>query len=113
LSRVRRAYLLVLLSTPLFLVARALNAIFGRDPLRRRRAQRASYWIERDAEPPAVHGYFSEASAAEGRGHGGFGRLPAAALIAASRLLRPARRRGAPRVRAGRADIPDEIYTLW
>jgi hypothetical protein len=106
--------LLLTLLYPLLVAARAMNALLGRDPLRRR-PPAGSLWIARD---PAAHdaGYFSESSPNEGRGHGGSGRIAAAVLLLIARWYAPPRSQPNEKFSAA-ADreqgIPDEMYTLW
>lgn len=100
---------------PLLLAARLLNLVLGRDPLRRREPTSRSLWIARDTATSDA-GYFSEASPAEGRGHGGFGRLPESVLLRIARWHAPPRLQPREKFSAA-ADreqgIPDEMYTLW
>jgi hypothetical protein len=106
--------ILLLLTFPLLLLARAVDAIRGRDPLQLREP-RGTCWIARTAVPSRPS-YFSEASELEGRGHSGAGRLAAALLRRAARLFVP-RRKASPDATStllGRdPHIPDEVYTLW
>jgi len=107
--------LVLTLLYPLLMLGRSLNAFLGRDPLRVREPKSATCWIERGPEPNRTS-YFSEASAVEGRGHGGFGRLATVALRWLARLLAPPRKRAGEKFRAAAErdqDIPDEVYTLW
>lgn len=108
--------LILVLLYPLLLLGRLLNTLLGRDPLRLREPSSATCWIAR--EPAAVNrtSYFSEGSEAEGRGHGGFGRLAAEVLCLVARLLAPPRPRIGENFRAAAErdqDLPDEVYTLW
>ncbi len=100
---------------PAILVGRVLNAITGRDPLGLRRPAGESFWIAR-AERSSPAEYFSEASSAEGRGHGGWGGPAIAVLRRLARFTAPRRLQPGERYSAA-ADreqgIPDEIYTLW
>ena len=106
--------LLLILLFPLLLLARLLSLLLGRDPLRLREPE-GSCWIRREAGPDTAS-YFSEASVAEGRGHGGFSGLAAKPLELAARLAAPPRPVPGERPTAA-ADreqgIPDEVYTLW
>lgn len=107
--------LLLILLYPLLLLARALNALLGRDPMRLREPRGESCWIPRAAQPDSAS-YFSEASVAEGKGHGGFGGLARGPLKVLARLHSPAR--PAPGEKYSTAadreqGIPDEVYTLW
>lgn len=108
--------ILLLLCYPLCLAARCLNGILGRDPLRLRDPGGESYWIERQAEPDS-QSYFSEASVAEGKGHGGMGALARIPLRFVARLYAPPSADGASKFAGPAADreegIPDEVYTLW
>lgn len=104
------ARLLALLLYPLVLLGRLLNALAGRDPMRLRKPPAGSLWIARGE--PGPESYFREASDLEGRGHGGFGRIAARAVLAIAPAF--ARRRGqAPAAAPRGREIPDEIYTLW
>lgn len=107
--------ILLTLLYPLLLLARVLNLITGRDPLRRRGGRAKTFWIARDAGPDRAS-YFSEASAVEGRGHGGLGSLAAGPLLALARWYAPRRHQPGEKFSAS-ADreqgIPDELYTLW
>ncbi|HEY6167023.1 MAG TPA: hypothetical protein VI454_03210 [Verrucomicrobiae bacterium] len=109
------AKIILVLVYPLLLLARLLNALLGRDPLRLREPRGDSLWIARDVESDSAS-YFSEASAAEGRGHGGVGGLARAPLKILARLYAPPRSAPTGQYSAG-ADreqgIPDEVYTLW
>jgi hypothetical protein len=100
---------------PLLLLARLLNTALGRDPLRSREGDAASFWIARTAEPDQAS-YFSEASAAEGRGHGGMGRLAMPVFLWLAGRYAPGREQPREKFSAS-ADreqgIPDELYTLW
>jgi hypothetical protein len=106
---------LLVLVFPLLLLGRLLNALFGRDPLRLREPRGESFWIARAVEPDRAS-YFSEASVAEGREHGGLGALARIPLKWIARLAAPRRSRPGEKFSAG-ADreqgIPDEVYTLW
>jgi len=103
------ARLAALLLYPLALLARALNALRGRDPLRLRRPPPGSLWIPRGE--PGRMSYFSEASDVEGRGHGGHGWIAGRTLLALAPAFARRRVKG-PRP-APDGEIPDEIYTLW
>ena len=107
--------LLLVVAYPVFLVAWGFNWLRGRDPLRLREPRADTLWIQRGAQPGASD-YFSEASVAEGLGHGGSGRFGGAVLRALSRLTAP--RRAQPGGKFSPAadreqGIPDEVYTLW
>jgi len=107
--------ILLVLLFPLLLLARVLNALLGRDPLRLREPRGESCWIERGPEPDRAS-YFSEASVVEGRGHGGLGWIAGGLLKRLSRLQAPSR--PAPGEKFSTAadrekGIPDEVYTLW
>ena len=107
--------LILVLLYPLLILARILNVLLGRDPLRVREPTGATCWIERRLEPSRTS-YFSEASVLEGRDHGGCGFLATVALGYAARLVAPPRESTSEDFRAAtdRArDIPDEVYTLW
>jgi hypothetical protein len=104
--------LLAALAYPLVVVARVLNALAGRDPLRLRRPAPGSLWIARGE--PARQSYFSESSDVEGRGHGGFGWIAERILLAVAAAS--AHKRGATDARVAPAssrEVPDEIYPLW
>lgn len=107
--------LFLLLLYPLLLLGRVLNALFGRDPLRLREPLNQSFWISRAGDPDRAS-YFSEASVAEGRSHGGFGALAQQPLKWMAGLNAPRRAAPGAKFSAG-ADreqgIPDEVYTLW
>ncbi len=106
---------LLVLLYPLLLVGRFFNLLLRRDPLRQDEPEGATCWIERGAELEGVS-YFSQASAQEGRNHGGFGRFAAKILVAAARLFAPSRAITGNDFRAAAErdqDIPDEVYTLW
>lgn len=100
---------------PLLMIARLMNRVLGRDPLRRREPASASLWIARTSQP-ADTSYFSEVSPAEGKDHGGFGRLPESVLLRIARWYAPSRLQPREKFSAA-ADreqgIPDEMYTLW
>lgn len=106
--------LLLIILFPLLVLARLLNALLRRDPLRLREPA-GSCWIERDAVPDTAS-YFTECSQAEGRGHDGLGDLAARPLRAVARLMAPSRPVPGEKLTAA-ADreqgIPDEVYTLW
>lgn len=107
--------LLLVLFYPVLLAARVLNRVLGRDPLRLREGPDGTLWIARDRQPDPAS-YFSEASAVEGRGHRGMGRVALRLLIWLSRAYAP--RRGQPAGKFSTAadreqGIPDELYTLW
>ncbi len=100
---------------PLVLLARCLNGLLGRDPLRLRRPAGDSYWIERGTEPDRA-AYFCESSVAEGQGQGGWGGVAAAALMLLAKYCAPRRTdpdvADSPAIERDEA-IPDEVYTLW
>ena len=100
---------------PLLLAARLLNALRRRDPLRLAKPPGDRFWIAR-AESPAPAEYFAETSQAEGRNHGGHGRLARTLLVALAGWYAPARLQPGEKFSAA-ADreqgIPDEVYTLW
>lgn len=106
--------LLLICAYPLALLARLVQALGRRDPLRLSEPK-GTCWIER-TESPATASYFSEASAAEGRGHGGAGALIGWFMLLIARLSTPRRIQPGEKYSAG-ADrekgIPDEVYTLW
>jgi hypothetical protein len=106
--------ILLVLSYLLLILARAINAISRRDPLRLRRPPQPSLWIERDATVSDLS-YFSESSPAELRSNSA-GRLPASFLSWVARFYAPARTQSREKFSAA-ADreqgIPDEMYTLW
>jgi hypothetical protein len=107
--------LILVLLYPLLILGRILNALLGRDPLRLREPDGATFWIERESEV-ARTSYFSEASELEGKKHGGFGRVATVALGLVARLLAPPRKSAAEDFRPAAdrdQDIPDEVYTLW
>jgi len=106
---------ILVLVYPLLVLGRALNLVFGRDPLRLREPAAQTCWIARDRGPSPMS-YFSEASELEGNAHGGFGRFATGTLRWISRRLAPARGKSGEEFRPGAErdrDIPDEIYTLW
>jgi hypothetical protein len=104
--------LLLTVAYPLLLMARVINRVTGRDPLRARRPSEASLWIERRAAATDAS-YFSETSPAEA--HQGTS-LPASFLIWVARFYAPPRSQPEEKFSAA-ADreqgIPDEMYTLW
>jgi hypothetical protein len=100
---------------PILLLGRLLNALLRRDPLRLREPVGQTCWVARESEATPAE-YFSEGSVAEGRGHGGLGRLARPPLILLARLHTP--RRCVPGetslpATSREEGIPDEIYTLW
>src|SRR5215210_256752 len=100
--------LLAALAYPLLVVARMLDALAGRDPLRLRRPAPGSLWIARGE--PARSSYFSESSDVEGRGHGGFGWIAERILLAMAAAC--AHNGGAADARppsASSREVPDEI----
>ena len=107
--------LLLALTYPLLVVARLVDVLLRRDPLRLREPGGESLWIPRAAQPDSTS-YFSESSVAEGKGAGGFGWIAAAPLRWQSRLF-GGRRQSPGANYAPAADreqgIPDEVYTLW
>jgi hypothetical protein len=104
--------ILLALVYPLLLLARLINVVTGRDPLRSHRPTDASLWIARDIVSTDAS-YFSEASPAEVRRRVS---LPASLLAWIARLYAPPRSQPEGKFSAG-ADreqgIPDEMYTLW
>jgi hypothetical protein len=104
--------ILLALVYPLLLLARLINVLTGRDPLRSHRPTEASLWIARDLTSTDAS-YFSEASPAEGRRRAS---LPAALLAWVAKMYAPPRSQPEGKFSAG-ADreqgIPDEMYTLW
>jgi hypothetical protein len=106
---------LLTLVYPLFIAARICNAVLGRDPLRLRRRNDDSLWIERPSQPDSP-AYFAETSPAEGHAHGGMGR-PAFQLLTWLSLAYSPRRDTPSDKFSAAADrehgIPDELYTLW
>jgi hypothetical protein len=104
--------LLLTLAYPLLLIARLINAVSGRDPLRLRRPTDASLWIPRN-QSSSDSSYFSETSPAEAAEGGS----PAASFLAwVARFYAPPRSQPKEKFSAA-ADreqgIPDEMYTLW
>jgi hypothetical protein len=96
--------LVLLAAYPLLLVARIVDLVRGRDPLRLKNP-RGSMWIAR-GDAPAAHSYFSASQ-------------PSVPSPSRSRWLARAAgvfaRRGpaAPRHTSMPDEIPDEVYTLW
>lgn len=107
--------LLLALLYPLLLAARLLNALLGRDPLRRGRPGAGSLWVERSTASSDTS-YFSEASPSEEGARASAAWLPESVLVALSRWYAPPRSRPNEKFSAA-ADreqgIPDEMYTLW
>ena len=107
--------LLLAITYPLILAARLINALLGRDPLRRVRPSGDSYWVERE-NTPGDAGYFVEASPSERRDRASAGWLPEAVLVSLSRWFAPARvtpdEKFSPAADREQG-IPDEMYTLW
>ena len=100
---------------PFLVIGRILNTLRGSDPLHLREPRGATCWIEHGSEA-GRSSYFSEASASEGKGHGGSSRLAGTVLVWVARLFAPARKSTGEGYRAGAErdqEIPDEIYTLW
>ncbi|MDP3719092.1 MAG: hypothetical protein Q8T13_15115 [Acidobacteriota bacterium] len=107
--------LLLVVAYPFFLLAWGLNWLRGRDPLRLHEPDADTLWIQRGAQPGASD-YFSEASVAEGLGHGGSGSGGGVLVRTLSKLTEP--RRAQPGGKFSPAadrerGIPDEVYTLW
>lgn len=103
--------ILLTLAYPLLLIARAINIVTGRDPLRSRRPREQSLWIAR-APVDSDASYFSETSPAEPRQPS----LAAAVLTWIARFYAPPRSQ--PKEKFSPAadreqGIPDEMYTLW
>jgi hypothetical protein len=89
---------------PLLLIARLVDAVRGRDPLRRHNP-RGTMWVARGEAPPAPS-YFSASQP--------FMPSPTRARLLARLAGVFARRAGAaPRQTAMPDEIPDEVYTLW
>jgi hypothetical protein len=98
---------------PLLLIARVINRLTGRDPLRWREPSAASLWIERRVPESDAH-YFGETSPVEGAR--GAGRWPAAVFARVARWYAPARLQPQEKFSAAtdrEQGIPDEMYTLW
>jgi hypothetical protein len=99
---------------PLLVIARGVNALRGRDPLRRSRPGAGTLWVDRDAVS-GDGGYFLETSPAEDRVRASAARLPESLLVSLARWC--ARPRVTPNEKFSAADreqgIPDEMYTLW
>ena len=104
--------LLLTLAYPLLLMSRVLNSMSGRDPLRLRRPDHASLWIERN-QGSTDSSYFSETSPAEAAQGSS---LAASFLAWVARFYAPPRSQPKEKFSAA-ADreqgIPDEMYTLW
>lgn len=113
MNMLTKLFLVLIYSILLF--ALFLNALLGRDPMRRREPDGDSCWILRKVQPDCMS-YFSEQSVAEGYGHGGFGGLARGLLKLLGRLNSPDRSAPGEKYSAA-ADreqgIPDEVYTLW
>jgi len=107
--------LLLTLLYPLLLIARGLNALRGRDPLRRSRPGAGTLWVDRDTTANDAS-YFSQVSPSERLVRASAAWLPESVLVALSRWYAPPRLRPTEKFSAG-ADreqgIPDEMYTLW
>ena len=105
--------LLLTLLYPFLLIARLLNAMSGRDPLRLREPAAESLWVERK-QPASDASYFTEGAPTEGGGDGAG--LPTRLLLWVARWYAPPRTQPGEKFSAG-ADreqgIPDEMYTLW
>src|SRR5438132_1388196 len=102
--------ILLVLLYPLLMVARLLNTLLGRDPLRLRETEGDTCWIERGPEGDCTS-YFSEVSEQEGRNHGGMGRMATCILCGVGRLFAPSRESAGKDFRAAaerELDIPDE-----
>jgi hypothetical protein len=107
--------ILLVLLYPVMLLARVLNAVLGRDPLRLRQPKGESFWVARELEPDR-NSFFSEASLAEGRNNGGMGHIAARLLTRIAHIYAPPRTAPGEKysVSADREQgIPDEVYTLW
>ena len=107
--------LMLFLLYPTLVIARLLNAIAQRDPLRLRKPDSASFWVSR--EDPASNTYLSDDSRIEGAGIRSFAVIPIGILqFFARRAFRPAPRKDdAIDIPMPDRDkgIPDEVYTLW
>jgi len=107
------AYLVLIFVYPILWMAKALNFLCSRDPLRLREPKTRTCWIERGSEVSRIS-YFSEASEQEGKLHQGFGRLATRVLCAAARPFAPPRTAVKEHTLMEKdLGIPDEVYTLW
>jgi hypothetical protein len=102
----------------LIIPGRTLSWAFGRDPLRQRRRDVATYWVERPAITD-ISAYFTQHSAQAARNRTRKQGMAWVALPLYRRLATMARLLAGHRPTKGfrpgdrEAGVPEDIYTLW